>query len=323
MAIDDRQDSSGSEERSGTAFEYALAASIQNRTSARILAGPALDRTKEKYSQLPANKQNQLARCADRAAVYLVKADDRLASTKSMIISFNSSHNAQKHHDVRDIIVESTTFTIGISCKVNNSDLRHSRLSGTADFVKEWGLRGTGASPAYWQGVAPIFHKLSEMKAKGLRWDDVYPGDLKDRNLKKLNGVVAPILDAWEDEVMRLIEKERDLAPRLARYLLGSKSYWKVIAKVPTLQSASSNVNVQRFNLEGDMRGAPVTLPSKVLRCEIRAGSPARERLIVCNNSFTFGFRLHTAESNVVSSLKFAVKGRRLPVDMNSVQIKV
>lgn len=319
---DDRQDSSGSEERSGTAFEYALAVAVEKGTSARIMAGPALNRTKEKFTQLPPSKQKQLNRCADQAATYLISVDKRLASKKDMAILFNSSREAQTHHDVRDIIIESSSFTVGISCKVNNLDLRHSRLSGTVDFVKEWGLKGTGASPTYWQGVEPIFHKLREMKAQRLRWDDVYPGDLKQRNLKKLDAIVAPVLDAWEDELISLIGTERALAAKLTRYLLGSKSYWKVVAKVPILESTRSKVNVQSFNLEGDMPGDPLRMPSKILRCAIKPGSAARERLVTCDNEYVFGFRLHTAESDVVPSLKFAVKGRQLPFGINSVGLK-
>ena len=323
MADTRDRDSSGSEERSGTAFEYALAMSLQESTSAKIVTGNALDRTQDKYSQLAPGKRNQLTRCADRAAAYLITVDKRLASNADMSIEFNSSRNAQAHHDVRDIIVHSGRFTIGISCKVNNLDLRHSRLSGAVDFVKEWGLKNTGASPAYWQGITPIFHKLSQMRSQGLRWDDVYPGDSKQRNLNKLNGVVAPVLDAWERELVRLIAADNSLAPKLTRYLLGSKSYWKVVARVPQLESRSSTVNVQRFNLEGDMPGQALVMPSKVIGCAIKVGSSSRERLVTCDNNFTFGFRLHTAESDVVPSLKFAVKGRRLPEELGGMSLKV
>lgn len=315
--------SSGSEERSGTAFEFALALSIQESTSAKIVAGKALDRTKEKLAQLAPGKRNQLMRCADRAAAYLISADKRLASKTDMTIEFNSSHNAQTNHDVRDIIVQSETFSVGISCKVNNLDLRHSRLSGTVDFVKEWGLRNTGASPSYWEGISPIFHKLNEMRSQRLRWDDVYPGDAKQRNLKKLDGVVAPVLDAWEQEIARLIAADGSIAPKLTRYLLGSKSYWKVVARVPQNDSGFAAVNIQRFNLEGDMPGERLALPSRVIGIAIKAGSPSRERLITCDKDFSFGFRLHTAESDVVPSLKFAVKARRFPEVLGSVGLKV
>ncbi len=317
------QGSSGSEEQSGTAFEYALAMSLQESTSATIVTGKALERTQEKYRQMAPGKRTQLTRCADRAAAYLITADKRLASNADMSIEFNSSRNAQVHHDVRDIIVNSGQFSIGISCKVNNLDLRHSRLSGSVDFVKEWGLRNTGASPAYWQGITPIFHRLSQMRSQGLRWDEVYPGDSKQRNMKKLDGVVAPVLDAWEREIVRLIASDSSLAPKLTRYLLGSKSYWKVIARVPQMESRSSSVYVQRFNLEGDMPGRSLCAPSKVIGCAIKVGSPSRERLVICDNDFTFGFRLHTAESDVVPSLKFAVKGRRLPEELGGVGLKV
>lgn len=314
---------SGSEERSGSAFEYAVAVALQGSTSAKVVRGEALERVQDKYEQLAPGKRSQLARCAERAVAYLTTADKRLTSNVEMSIEFNSSRNALIHHDVRDIIVRSDRFTVGISCKVNNLDLRHSRLSGTVDFVKEWGLKSTGASLAYWQAINPIFHRLNQMKSQGLRWDDVYPGDSKQRNQRKLTTVVAPVLDAWEQELERLIEAENLLAPKLSRYLLGSRSYWKITARIPQSDSRTSSVGVQQFNLEGDMPGNALVLPSKVIKCALKEGSSSRERLVYCDNNFTFGFRLHTAESEVVPSLKFAVKGRCLPEILGGVGLRV
>lgn len=313
----------GSEERSGTAFEYALALSIERNTTATMVPSPAIDRTRNKYAQLLPGKQLQLTKCADRAATYLLEADERLNSNEPMTICFNSSRNAQVHHDVRDLIVKSDSFTLGISCKVNNSDLRHSRLSGTADFVREWGLSRSGASNTYWEGVKPTFNRLRQMNSQGLRWDDVYPGEPKLRNQHKLSSVVAPVLDCWEEEMLKLMQKVPDLALTLARYLLGSRSYWKIVATVPAQESKPSSVGIQRFNLEGDMPGKLLSMPSQILGLTTKVGSASRERIVTCNNDFAFGFRLHTAESKVIPSLKFAVKGRRFPPDLHTVHLKL
>jgi hypothetical protein len=266
---------SGAEERSGSAFEYAVAASLQAATSATITNGLAAERTKAKFEQLPDAKRKVLLRCAERAVAYLVETDKRLVASSSMSIIFNSPHNAQAHHDVRDLIVQSKTFSVGVSCKVNNVDLRHSRLSGTADFVKEWGLSGAGASGTYWQTIGPVFEELRRMDNNGLRWDQVFPGDPKTRNRKKLDGFVAPILDSWFTELVGLVEIDKTIAQKLARYLLGSSSYWKIAARTPAT-SHSAYVDIQRFNLNGDMPGAPLTLPTEVLQCSVKQGSQSR-----------------------------------------------
>lgn len=312
---------SGTEERSGSAFEYAVAAALQAATPATIANGIAAERAKAKLQQLPDAKRKVLSRCAERAVAYLVEADKRLVANSSTSIVFNSPHNAQAHHDVRDLIVQSKTISIGVSCKVNNVDLRHSRLSGTADFVKEWGLSGGGASRTYWQAIEPVFKELRRMDANSLRWDQVFPGDPKIRNQRKLDEYVSPILDSWFTELVGLVENDKNIAQKLARYLLGSSSYWKIAARTPAT-SHSAHVDIQRFNLNGDMPGALLTLPTEVLECSVKQGSQSRERLISCDNGFVFGFRLHTAESEVKPSLKFAVKARTLPADLASVRLK-
>ena len=315
----------GSEERSGSAFEYAVAISLQKHTPATLLLDNAALRSKEKYLQLTTERQKRLSACAEKSALYLATVDERLVKTKGLQIRFNSSHNAKAHHDVRDLLVASGNVVIGISCKVNNEDLRHSRLSGTSDFVQEWGLSDSGASTAYWRGVKPVFSHLKELKSNGLKWDQVYPGDSSQRNERKLAEIVAPVLDEWEKEMSTLISMEKNLATNLCRYLLGSKSYWKVIAKTPITPSQASRdtITIQRFDLEGDMPGAKLVMPKKILGIHVQPRSRARERIVTCDQSYSFGFRLHTAESQVVSSLKFAVKGRGLPAAIDQASFRI
>lgn len=315
----------GSEERSGSAFEYAVAISLQKHTPARLLLDNAALRSKEKYLQLTTDKQKRLSFCAEKSAQYLATVDERLVKKKDLQIRFNSSHNAKAHHDVRDLLVVSGDVVIGISCKVNNEDLRHSRLSGTSDFVQEWGLSGSGASTAYWRGVKPVFSYLRELRSSGLRWDQVYPGEANQRNDLKLAEIVAPVLNEWEKEISSLIAIEKDLATNLCRYLLGSKSYWKVIAKtqISPSQTSRDTITIQRFDLEGDMPGAKLIMPKKILGIQVKPRSRARERIVTCDQGYSFGFRLHTAESKVVASLKFAVKGRGLPASIDQASFRI
>jgi hypothetical protein len=294
----------GKEEWSGSAFEYALFAAIARRIRVTPLEDEALERARKKYEG--SSQRSHLLRCAERAVQYLLRADKRLESKEPKTLSLNSSRAAQSQHDVRDIVLEGNSATIGFSCKVNNQDLRHSRLARKLDFIKEWDLDENGASPAYWKGVSPVFDRLHELRERGLDWVDEYPTLATRRRL-----VLAPVLDAWESEMRRVVNVDSSVPERLCRYLLGSKSYWKVV-------SGRRAVLVQKFNLEGDMPGEKLTMPGSILGISIRDTSSVRERIVTCDEGYAFGFRLHTASSHIESSLKFAVKGLKLPLEIST-----
>ena len=299
----------GKEERSGSAFEYALFAALARRIRVTSLENEALERARKKYEG--SVQRSHLLRCAESAVKYLLSTDQRLVTREPKKLFLNSSWAAQSQHDVRDVVLQGHSATIGFSCKVNNQDLRHSRLARELDFVKEWGLDKNGASSAYWKGVRPVFDRLHELRERGLDWVDEYPTLATRRRL-----VLAPVLDAWESEMRRVVNADSSVPERLCRYLLGSKSYWKVV-------SGRRAVLVQKFNLEGDMPGEKLTMPGSILGISIRDTSSVRERIVTCDEGYAFSFRLHTASSHIENSLKFAVKGLKLPREINTEKIPI
>lgn len=299
----------GQEERSGSAFEYALIEAIGQQIGVAPLENAALERARLKYES--SAHRTHLLRCAENAVQYIAQQDKRLNSTEPRTLFLNSSRVAQSAHDVRDIVLQSRLVTIGFSCKVNNQDLRHSRLSTKLDFVREWGINNNGASPAYWKSVDPVFSRLQKLREQRLDWITEYPTLAARRRF-----VLAPVLDAWALEMDRVAKSDKSTAEKLCRYVLGSKSYWKVI-------SNRHNVLVQNFNLEGDMPGKLLPMPSKVVEIMISDKSSVRERIVVCDGGYSFGFRLHTASSRIENSLKFAVKGLTLPNEIRTVKIPV
>jgi hypothetical protein len=299
----------GKEERSGSAFEYAFIAALSRRIHVNPIENVALARAKQKYET--STHRNHFLKCAESAVEYIAKIDLRIVNSEPKKLFLNSSRAAQSNHDVRDVVLQGSTHTIGFSCKVNNQDLRHSRLSKSIDFVREWGLDSSGASRAYWKSVEPVFGKLHQLRERGLDWIEEYPSLASRRR-----HVLAPVLDAWALEIDRVASSDSTVPEKLCRYLLGSKSYWKVI-------SNRGNVLVQNFNLEGDMPGKTLAMPSKFLGISIREKSSVRERVVAFGGEYSFGFRLHTASSHIENSLKFAVKGLTLPGEIKTVKIPI
>ena len=57
-------------------------------------------------------------------------------------------------------------WNIGLSCKNNHEAVKHSRLSRTIDFGKEW--LGYSISENYKNAINPLFDELDELKSKKL-----------------------------------------------------------------------------------------------------------------------------------------------------------
>lgn len=210
--------------------------------------------------------------------------------------------------DVRDVVFAlAGGREIGISCKNNHSDLKHSRLSDRLDFVKAWGIHEHGCSDDYWQSIQPIFEKLRNIRKTGQSpqlWSDY---------TDKANEVYWPILDAFARELHRLCnDSAKDSAAhcaRLASYLIGSRDFYKIMAR-------SNAVDVQCFNLRGTLAGkkSPL-LPEKIKSIDNKNGGQY-SKTVSLNRSYTFNFRIHNASLKIEPSLKFAISMIGTPANL-------
>ena len=81
--------------------------------------------------------------------------------------------------DVRDVVClrKQNGWEIGFSCKHNHHAVKHSRLSDTIDFGKEW--VGVPCSKEYFDTVVPLFSELRTLRdesknaGKPMLWEEI------------------------------------------------------------------------------------------------------------------------------------------------------
>jgi uncharacterized pyridoxamine 5'-phosphate oxidase family protein len=213
--------------------------------------------------------------------------------------------NVAINGDVRDVLIirRSIEWEIGISVKHNHAALKHSRLSKTIDFGKEW--LDINCSENYFNEIAPIFDKLILLRKENKQWSEIS---------NKSETIYLPILKAFMKELNSLYEIHKNIvAERLVIYLIGSngKDYYKMIHR-------NNKVNVQPFNIYGTLNKKAKTkepsikykkikFPTKILDLSLKDDSKTTVALAM-DNGWAITFRIHNAESKVIPSLKFDIQ---------------
>jgi hypothetical protein len=219
------------------------------------------------------------ARLGVRHIVSREKDNDAITDPSQVLISTDSMGISG---DVRDVVVSSSNHaSVGVSCKNNHDAFKHPRLSGSIDFVKEWGLSNDGCSEEYWNTVQPIFDRLSALKQSSdgkAKFDEVT--DLRE-------SVMKPVINAFINEVNNHVSQdntsESHLCRSLVQYVIGKEDFYKVIK-----DDAEDQLRIMGFNFNGSLAGRRPKLPKALMR-------------------------LHTASSRVEPSLKFDVQAVGLP----------
>lgn len=243
------------QKQNGNAFEWAVANEIKSRTRALIEDSASSETNQyahERAISEPLRKRQQSA--AGKAVCFLLDRENVSPNSRG-VIRFATDAMGQTG-DVRDVVLQlSDDREIGISCKNNHSDLKHSRLSGQLDFVKAWGLDTSGCSDVYWKRVKPIFGKLRDIQ------NSYVPPPLWQTYAEKATEVYWPVLDAFAKELERVCGEGSPTAAenckQLTRYLVGVRDFYKVIA-------TPKKVSVQCFNMHGTLHGAKTPLPTAI-----------------------------------------------------------
>jgi hypothetical protein len=287
----------------GKAFEYAVARALSEILKIPIIESQEFQNTKSSYERVISKLQNRFPIAASLAVKHIVeKESDALASKQPLGVWVASDSIGQKG-DVRDVVVQCRDSEIGISCKTNHDDFKHSRLSGTADFVKKWGLDPEGCSDEYWDSVKPLFNELRTIRKESdatALWSDQV--DVPNRYYWK-------VLDAFEAEILRLTSPDTpgasEVTKNLISYIIGNHDFYKVISR-------SDQVEIQGFNLNGTLSVPKTRYPEHVIAID-RLDGGQYSKTVRFNRGFTFNFRIHSASSRVEPSLKFAVSAVSLP----------
>ena len=152
---------SGSQVNNGKSLEWAIAQNLKFISGVEISQGSAAITAAEKYN-LISDSLRQRQMLASKLAIDHIFTRELISDFQgnSSMLAISQDFLGQSG-DVRDVIIKGESKTIGFSCKNNHRAFKHSRLSGSIDFVRQWGISRSGASPIYWNAVKPIFAKLS------------------------------------------------------------------------------------------------------------------------------------------------------------------
>lgn len=270
----------------GKAFEYALALAFNESIALNIIE-PTLKVAKRCYEQC--EDSEAMFQAGMEAAALLRAYDDNVAQSFAVR---GQSDQAGKEGDVRDLVLETPAGDIGISAKTNHQALKSPRLSNHIDFGLQWA--DCPVSSHYWDTIAPVFQKLTELKQQGMRFCDVED---------KESSIYLPVIIAFEDEMRRLCESYGEhFIRRVFLYLIGKYDFYKVIRR-----KKKGFVTIQSFNPNGTLKGQRRwSIPKRVEHIDRPIGSN-NKILMNFAGGWQISFRIHNATTEVESSLKFDV----------------
>ncbi len=312
----------GIQTANGKAFEYACVLGLYNELSPiqkiEIEDSPQLQTALSLYCGMNEKMKETLDQAASAAVRVIRRLEPQLwvsNENEPLYLSIQPD-SAGIAGDVRDVLClrKQNGWQIGFSCKHNQHAVKHSRLSGTIDFGKEW--LGIPCSPEYFDNVVPIFSELrkyrdeSRKNGKPMLWEDVE---------NKADRYYKPILQAFMDELKKIDAENKRIVPEaLIRYLLGRHDFYKVIT-----DDKNRTTRVEAINVSGTLNAmagkekpvakVPVLkMPSQFYHIGFRNGSDNTIE-VICDEGWQISMRIHNASSQVEPSLKFDVQLVSLP----------
>lgn len=308
----------------GKAYEYAcvlsLVDSIKHSRSVVIIENSSLRVAKTAWESLTEPEHDMMNRSSMAGVATLIELEPKIIEDgqEALELSLQEDKEGQKG-DVRDILIvrKDIDWEIGVSVKHNHSAVKHSRLSPTIDFGKEW--LNINCSDEYFLEINPVFKEINELKSAGLKWSEV---------AHKNSSVYIPLLTAFMKELRKLDSENPGLVPaKLLEYLLGRKDFYKIISN-----DANRFTNLQCFNLHGTLntpskslaptlRVKGVEMPSLIYHLDFKTvnGKPSETTIeLVMNNNWVVTFRIHSASTYVENSLKFDIQLTGVPSSMFS-----
>ena len=316
----------GIQTSNGKAFEYAcvvaLHEQLNNGQQIVIEQSTQMETAQKLYDEI-SNDMKLLLDAAARAAIRIIKKlEPQLVEANSnepLYLSLQADSAGIKG-DVRDVLCirRQNGWEIGLSCKHNHHAVKHSRLSDTIDFGKEW--LGVPCSKEYFDKVIPLFTELREIRDKS-----------KEKGCPKLWSAIEnkaenyyiPILQAFMDELEKLDSENENIPEKLIRYLIGRHDFYKVITddKNKTTRVEAINItgslNQKSGNLKSIAKVSLLKMPTQFYHIGFKSGSDNTIE-IVCDEGWQIAMRIHSASSKVEPSLKFDVNLISLPSSVHT-----
>ena len=248
--------------------------------------------------------QDSLSKSAKVAVEIVLELEPLILTGGDGVVELSiQTDQAGKDGDVRDIIIKrpGIMWIIGLSLKHNHKAVKHSRLSASIDFGKQW--YNIPCSKTYWDEVKPVFDRLVDETKNNRLWREIPDKD---------SSVYVPILDAFIKEVKSSSQiHPSKVSKNMTMYLLGIHDFYKIMTK-----DSKRLVNVKAFNLNGTLGVSSVggkstkvcilPLPRRIVHIGMKPRSNTTVELCL-DEGWSFSFRIHSAETKVVPSLKFDV----------------
>lgn len=298
----------------GRAYEYAWMNALYEALSAirktKIAHNSSLDANRRAWDSMDTERQERWKRSACAAVHQILALEPRMSEEDDdeLLLEFQKD-GAGTQGDVRDIVIKrnSIQWEVGLSIKHNHEAVKHSRLSHSLDFGKEW--FGIPCTPQYWAEVKPIFDRLKTEKANGKKWSE-----LPDKE----EGVYVPLLNAFMEEVNRAYQSDASVPEKMVAYLIGVNDYYKVVS-----QDKKQTTLIHTFNMHNTLgqpsktKGAAldvptIQLPTKLKAIQFKQGSKNTVEMQL-NHSWQLSFRIHNASTKVEPSLKFDIQFIQFP----------
>lgn len=302
----------GEQVKNGKAFEFSLAYQYYSYltsigTNVLMVENSALNVARDFYLSFPKEKRDEFDMAAKQTVETMLRIEPGLLTQKNnsdmLFISLQNDAEGAAG-DVRDVVFRriSPSWEIGFSAKNNNDAVKHSRLSRTLDFGKEW--LGCSCSQQYWDDIRPIFSFLEEHAGKTFN-------SLGDAKIAK---VYVPLLEAFRKEVMRIYEDNEGIPEKLIRYLIGNYAFYKIIK-----DDSHSLVIVKAFNINNELNKSvngvksqykipAINLPTRIVEFDFKAGAENNTLDMILDGGWEVSFRIHNASSKVEQSLKFDIR---------------
>lgn len=317
----------GIQTANGKAFEYACVLAVYEELhelqSIVVENSPQLLTAKNLYEQADLVLKSYLDAAA-RAAVRIIKRlEPQLWNpngNEPLYLSIQADAEGIKG-DVRDVLClrKQNGWEIGFSCKHNHHAVKHSRLSDSIDFGKEW--FGIPCSKQYFDEVVPLFSELRQMRdeskanGKPMLWSELS---------NKWERYYMPILRSFMDELKRIDEAKKGVIPEaLIRYLLGRYDFYKIIT-----DDNNHTTRVEAINISGTLnrvsgkekaitKVAPLKMPTQFYHIDFKKDSQNTIE-VVCDEGWQISMRIHSASSKIEPSLKFDVNLISVPSSVHA-----
>lgn len=305
---------SGIQVKNGKAFEYACLKALQDVLSLNQLISVQEDAAfltaKSSYDKLKqADKDNMYTGAL--AAVNKLRALEPMLENQNgpLILKIQTDSNGIRG-DVRDVLCIRNgldQWEIGISCKHNHHAVKHSRLSSTIDFGKDW--MGVPCSERYFSKVRPIFNELEESRLLARERNTIAKwGDLADKE----ESVYVPVLKAFMEELKRIADNEENAAERFTSYLIGTRDFYKVI-----MDEKNESTRIEAMNISGTLNKKSGTVKARINIPKLKMPTKFNDICFKRNSQTTievhldegwaFSMRIHSAKEELEASLKFDV----------------